>query len=92
MDKLILTGKVSHFEHEINDLKIELQSIKDRLNIAYNYKDNLFQQQIKADENIKNLQLEYFQKMQQITSIIDKIKNEFKIYSSILINDKNYEE
>lgn len=85
MDKLVLTGKVANLESKIDDLKIDLNATKDKLNIAYDYKDNLFKQQALADENIKKLQLEYFQKMQEVTGIIDNIKQELNIYSSSLI-------
>ena len=82
MDKLLLTGKIANFESEIDTLKEEQTSIQNKLKIAYDYKDNIFNQNKLADDNIKKLQVEYFQKTQEIISVVDKIKSELEIYTN----------
>lgn len=85
MDKLIFTGKVANLEGSINDLKVKLDTNKKKLELAYDYKDNLYANMRSTDENIKKLQLECFQNVQEITDVVDKIKQEISIYAESVI-------
>ena len=84
MDKYTLYEQILQHEIKIGRLKAELAFSKDKLKIAYDYKDDLFQKQIMADENIKKVQLEYFKKVQEITEVVDKVKQDLNLYATSL--------
>lgn len=84
MSKAVITGKITNLEQKILDIQAQLKPTNKRLEIAYQYKDNLYDAMRQADATIKDIQNEVFTKTCQIQGILDEMKKELEIYCSHL--------
>lgn len=82
MSKAVITGKITNLEQKILDIRAQLEPINKRLEIAYQYKDNLYDAMRQADTAIKDIQNEVFARTCQIQGILDEMKKEIDIYCS----------
>ena len=84
IEKISLTGRVTNYERQIADMKQKLSVIDKRLKIAYNYKDNLYNDMGLADKNIQDLQNEYHAMFNLLSDATDDMKKFFDIYTQNL--------
>lgn len=84
LDKILITGKLSQHEAEINLIKADIAITESKLKIAYEYKDNLYDAMRQADDNIKAIQLDFFDKVNRIKEYQNKMLEELEIYVKTL--------
>ena len=80
-DKHELTEKLKVLETEIHEAKIDLKSIKQKLEIAYKYEEELRQRQSFAKEKTDELKTDFFKKSGEISDMYKKMKDIFDVFT-----------
>lgn len=76
-----LTEKLKVLETEIYDAKCDLKAINSKLEIAYQYEDELVQRQVAAKKKTEELRKEFFKKGGEISEMYNKMKNIFDVFT-----------
>ena len=76
-----LTEKLKLIETEIHDAKIDLHSTASKLEIAYQYEDELIERLVAARARITTIRNDYFKKTGEISEKYDKIKNIVDVFT-----------
>lgn len=79
-----LVKKLSQFEKQIESAKVDMIVSKNALQIAYDYKDDLYSKMKSADENIAKQQIAYFQEVQRLQDLVSKMKTEIDSFTKKL--------
>jgi hypothetical protein len=76
-----LTEKLKVLETEIYNAKIDLKSINSKLEIAYQYEEDLVQRQVSAKKKTEELRKLFFEKSGEISEMYNKMKNIFDVFT-----------
>jgi predicted nucleic acid-binding Zn-ribbon protein len=76
-----LTEQLKLVETEIYDAKMDLKCIESKLNMAYNYEEELNQRLVAAKMKTQDLQNQFFQKASTMSQLYEKMKNIFDIFT-----------
>lgn len=76
-----LTEKLKVLETKIHDAKIDLKGINSKLEIAYQYEDELAIRQEVAKKHTKEMRKEFFEKMGEISELYRKMKGIFDVFT-----------
>jgi len=80
-DKHELTEKLKVLEVEIHNDKIDLKSINSKLEMAYNYEDELAQRAVAAKKQTMELRTQFFIKSSEIARKYNTMKGIFDVWT-----------
>ena len=81
-----LTEKLKVIETEIYNDKIDLRGINSKLEIAYNYEEELLQRLSYARKQTEELRKQFFIKTGEVSTKYDKMKNIFDVFTGNFYN------
>lgn len=76
-----LTEKLKVLEVKLYNAKLELKTTNSKLNVAYQYEEDLNQRQIAAKKSTEELRIEFFQKSSAISEMYGEMKAIFDIHT-----------
>lgn len=76
-----LTEKLKVLENEIYDLRVDFSGLNRKLNTAYDYETELLQRLETARKKTKEIQVELFKKLGEISEKYDSMKNIFDVFT-----------
>jgi len=82
----ILTEELKNVEVQIHSNKLELKHINSKLNIAYQYEDDLNKRLVLAKNNTESLRVEFFQQANVVTKLYDNMKKIFDLHTGNFFN------
>ena len=85
-EKETLIDKLKLHETEANELKIELKSISSKLDVAYQYEEDLHQRQLAAKEKTEKLRIDFFKKSHELSIKFDDMKKILDIWTGNFYN------
>lgn len=80
-EKNKLTDKLKLFETEIHKSRIDLKAIDEKLQIAYQYEDDLILRMKFAKEETAKLKAEFFKKSSELSEWYIKMKQVFDVFT-----------
>ena len=85
-----LVDELKDKESELNQMMIDLRSLKSKVEIAYQYEDDLLQRLQSARNNTKGMQKSLFEKSGDITAKLSEMKKIMDIWTGNFYSKMNY--
>lgn len=83
-----LTEKLKLLEAEINDCRSDLNAIKSKLTIAFNYENELNQRMVDAKKHTEELRRQFSIKSTEMSNKFVDMKNLFDIFTGNYFSNK----
>ena len=82
-----LTDQLKVLETKIHEAKIDLKGVNSKLEISYQYEEDLNQRQIDAKKRTNEIRKEFFIKSGEINEMYREMKNIFDVFTGNFYKD-----